>query len=180
MQLGFLQHMDLGEVHCCYWLVLFGGLGYWVGKDKPSFIFWNAVTLGFFHLLLTSGIMIVCLNACKKFYCTETGLAAFHWTYTAMLVPKAMVYLDFVFFLHVNFNVCLFVCLFNTNLLLDWKIHHNCKLFPVACSLVNAQFWMPFWACRIILTNYSGFGNGFNIEEKKLKWKIFHCFNWTL
>lgn len=77
---------------------------------------------------------------CKKFYSTETGLVAFHSTYIAMLVLKAMIYLDFVFCLHVNLNVCLFVCLFNMNLLLGWKIHHNCKLFPVACSCVNAQF----------------------------------------
>lgn len=81
----------------------------------------------------------ICLYTCHKFYSTETELVASHWTYTAMLVPKAVRYLDFFFFLHVNLDVCSSVCLLNMNLLPDLKIHHNCKMFPVACSLVNAR-----------------------------------------
>lgn len=37
-------------------LVLFVGLGAWVGKGKPTFVFWNAVTF-FFYLLSMSGIV---------------------------------------------------------------------------------------------------------------------------
>lgn len=61
----------------------------------------------------------ICLYTCHKFCSTQTGLVASHWTYTAMLVPKAVRYLDFFFLLRVNLDVCSSVCLISMNLLLD-------------------------------------------------------------
>lgn len=60
----------------------------------------------------------ICLYTCHKFCSTETRLVASHWTCTAMLVPKAVKYLDFFFLLRVNLDVCSSVCLLNMNLLL--------------------------------------------------------------
>lgn len=76
-----------------------------------EFVFWPVVDVW--------NCKRICLSTCHKFCSTDTGLMASHWTYTAMLVPKAVRYLNLFYFLHVNLDVCSSVCLLNMNLLLD-------------------------------------------------------------
>lgn len=90
----------------------------WKGQTKLCILKYNYFFFFFFYLLSMSGIVRKSAwMPVISFSPLRLDWPAFHWTYTATLVLKAMVYLGV--FLLVNLDVCSFVCLFNMNLLLD-------------------------------------------------------------